>query len=72
MFYLPMIDMKPSDLSCVYSTLCYVSSHAKRYNVTPIVTFDQPLWWKALEVRESAPEDNDLSTPLYYVLEAST
>ena len=54
-FYLPMIDMKPSDLSGVYSTLCYVSSHAKRYNVTPIVTFDQPLWWKALEVRESAP-----------------
>ena len=59
-FYLPMIDMKPSDLSCVYSTLCYVSSHTKRYNVTPIVTFDQPLWWKELEVRESAPEDNDL------------
>ena len=59
-FYLPMIDMNPSDLSCVYSILCYVSSHAKRYNVTPIVTFDQPLWWKALEVRESAPEDNDL------------
>ena len=46
--YLPMIDMDPSDLSCVYSTLCYVSSHAKKHNVTPILTFDQPLWWKAL------------------------
>ena len=26
-----------SDLSCVYSTLCYVSSHAKKHNVTPIM-----------------------------------
>ena len=48
--YLTMIDMDPSDLSCVYSTLCYVSSHAKKHNVTPIVTFDQPLWWKALQI----------------------
>ena len=55
-----MIDMDPSDLSCVYSTLCYISSHAKKYNVTPVVTFDQPLWWKALQIRESVPEDDDL------------
>jgi len=49
-FYLPMIDMDPSDLSCVYSTLCYISSHARKYNVTPVVTFDKPLWWKALQI----------------------
>ena len=48
--YLPMIDMNPSDLSCIYSTLSYLSSHAKRHNVTPVVTFDQPLWWKAFEI----------------------
>ena len=35
LLYFPMIDMDPSDLSCVYSTLCYVSSHAKKHNVTP-------------------------------------
>ena len=29
--HLPVIDMNPSDLSCVYSTLCYVSSHAKLF-----------------------------------------
>ena len=58
--YLPMIDVDLSDLSCVYSTLCYVSSHAKKHNVTPIVTFDQPLWWKALQIRQSVPEDCDL------------
>ena len=38
MLYLPMIDMDLNDLSCVYSTLCYVSSHAKKHNVTPIMT----------------------------------
>ena len=58
--YLPMIDINPSDFSCVYSTLSYVSSHAKRHNVTPIVTFDQPLRWKALQIRESVPVDSDL------------
>ena len=40
--------------------LCYVSSHVKKHNVTPIVTFDQPLWWKALQIQESMPEDCDL------------
>ena len=58
--YLPMIDMDPNDFSCIYSTLCYVSSHAKKYNVTPIVTFDQPLWWKALQIRETVPDDSDI------------
>jgi len=55
-----MIDMDPSDLSCVYSTLCYISSHAKKYNITLIVTFDQPLWWKALQIRESVSEEGEL------------
>ena len=58
--YLPMIDIDPSDFNCVYSTLCYVSSHAKKHNVTPILTFDLPLWWKALQIPESMPEHCDL------------
>ncbi len=63
--YLPMIDINPSDFSCVYSTLSYVSSHAKRHNVTLIVTFDQPLWWKALQIRESVPVDSDLHSIVF-------
>ena len=51
--FLPMIDMNPSDITCVYSTLLYVASHAKTHNVTPILTFDQPLWLKAVEIQES-------------------
>ena len=44
---LPKIDMDPSDMSCVYSTLKYVAEEARRHDVTPVLTFDQPLWWKA-------------------------
>ena len=40
-----VIDLNPSDETCIYSTLLWVSEHAKRYNVTPVFTFDQPLWY---------------------------
>jgi hypothetical protein len=40
---MPMIDMKPSDESCIYSTMNFVASEAKRYDATPVLTFDQPL-----------------------------
>ncbi|KAK6176036.1 hypothetical protein SNE40_014400 [Patella caerulea] len=45
--YMPMIDMSATDMSCVYSTLHFVCAQAKAQNVTPILTFDQPLWLKA-------------------------
>ena len=41
--FLPMIDMNRSDVTCVYSTLKYVCEHARRHDVTPILTFNQPL-----------------------------
>ena len=58
--FLPMIDLNPSDMTCVLSTLNYISKHAKRYNVTPIITFNQPLWWKALTLIESQPSESEL------------
>ncbi len=58
--FLPMIDLDPSNLSCVYSSLVYISDHARGYNATPIITFNQPLWWKALNIIESQPNDSDL------------
>lgn len=54
-YFLPMIDMSPNDPNCVYSTLWFVCNQAKRYNVTPVVTFDQPLWYKATMIVESEP-----------------
>ena len=42
------------------STLKFISEHARHHKVTPIITFDQPLWWNALMVRQSEPADSDL------------
>ncbi|MES9879831.1 MAG: hypothetical protein ABW185_03020, partial [Sedimenticola sp.] len=58
--FLPMLDINPSDLTCIYSTLNFICAHAKQYEVTPVVTFDQPLWWKALQIIESEPEASEL------------
>lgn len=58
--FMPIIDMNPSDSTCIYSTLMFVSEHARRHGVTPIITFDQPLWWKALMIVESEPMGSDL------------
>ena len=38
--FLPIIDLNPSDLVCIFSTLHFVCDHASRYDVTPILTFD--------------------------------
>ena len=48
---LPIIDLHPSDLTCIYSTLLFVINQSRRLNVvTPSITFDQPLWEKATEI----------------------
>jgi len=58
--FLPMIDMNPGNLSCIYSTLSYICDHACRYGVTPMVTFDQPLWWKAMTILENESPSSEL------------
>ena len=45
---------------CIYSTLKYIQDHANRHHVTPIITFDQPLWWKALMIIVTEPIESDL------------
>lgn len=54
----PMIDMNSSDTTCVYSTLLFVCHQANRYNSTPVLTFDQPLWWKARCIIHNEPEES--------------
>ena len=58
--FLSIIDIHPSDLTCVYSTLLYVSEHAKRYGVTPIITFDQPNWLKAVMIKGSVSANSGI------------
>ncbi|KAK7088302.1 hypothetical protein V1264_022235 [Littorina saxatilis] len=58
--FMPMIDMNPSDTTCIFSTLHFISAQEKRSNTTPVLTFDQPLWWKALGIISSEPDGSDL------------
>ena len=58
--FLPMINMEPGNLTCIYSTLHFVVSLAEKYAATPILTFDQPLWWKAMSIVENEPADSPL------------
>ena len=44
----PVIDMPSSDYSCIYSTMSFVSDLAQKYGRDPVLTFDQPLYWKAM------------------------
>ncbi|CAC5358443.1 unnamed protein product [Mytilus coruscus] len=48
--FLPVIDLNPNDMSCVYSTLKCVSKEASYHNRAPVITFDQPLYWKVLMI----------------------
>ena len=59
--FLPMIDMNPSDVTCVSSTLHFVSEHAKQRGIAnAIVTFDQPLWLKAFNIIQTQPANSEL------------
>ena len=58
--FLPMIDLDPSDSSCIYSTLYFVASHTKKNNYAAILTFDQPLYWKAFPIIRAQPLDSEL------------
>ena len=56
--FLPIIDMKPTDENCIYSTLLFIIKQAKTIDVAvPCVTFDQPLWLKAVGIIEDAGLD---------------
>lgn len=59
---LPMIDLDPSDNMCIYFTLLFDSDQAKCYHVTPVITFDQPLWLNALMIVRSEPQDSELES----------
>ena len=48
--YLPIIDLPPTDYNCIYSTLIFLKSLADSVNRRPIITFDQPLYLKALQI----------------------
>ena len=49
--FLPIIDLNLSDETCIYSTFLFVIEEAKKLNIpSPDITFDQPLWQKAMGI----------------------
>ena len=49
---LPITDLDPNDMSCIYSTLSFIIQQSQEWELeTPIqVTFDHFLWVKANEI----------------------
>ena len=59
--FLPMIDLKPSDESCIFSTLSFLNNLTEQNNIGySIVTFDQPLYWKVCEILQKLPDGDTL------------
>ena len=51
---LPLIDMDPNDENCIYSAIMFIVAQLEKMAISATsVTFDQPLFSKALEVVES-------------------
>lgn len=55
--FLPMIDIYPGDQTYILLTLEFISNLAAKHNISPVVTFDQPLYWKA-EILNDAEDRN--------------
>lgn len=55
-----MIDMQASDATCIYSTLHFLCNEAEKFGVTAVITFDQPLWWKASLIIQDEPVSSRL------------
>ena len=54
-YFLPMIDTDHTNESCAYLTLHFVANRAKIYGMTPVLTFDQPLWMKVQHKFDAEP-----------------
>ena len=51
---LPIIDQNPNDLICIYSTLQFISDQSAKLAIpSPCITFDHPLWLKAVNIIHS-------------------
>lgn len=58
---LPLINAPPSNYDTVYTALHYASKLIQQTHKKLIVTFDQPLYWKAREIVAAEPLDSQIS-----------
>ena len=45
-----MIDMCQGDNTCILSTIEFICNLGSMHNISPVVTFDQPLFWKTSQI----------------------
>lgn len=55
-----MIDIDQSDMTCIYSTLHFICGSARRYGTKAVITFDQPLYWKAVTIITAESNGSDI------------
>ena len=51
--FLPFIDLEATDLSSTYTVLQFVIRQCEVQGQEAIITFDQPLWWQAMQVKKA-------------------
>jgi hypothetical protein len=55
-FYFPFIDLLASNTTCITSTIYFIVNQGRKYGFTPVLTFHQPLYLKALVITKSNSE----------------
>lgn len=58
--FLPIIDMDPTDYTCINSTLHFICNDAAKHNAALTATFDNPLYWKARTIIENEPASSPI------------
>lgn len=58
---LPFINLEPSNLTTIYTALVFAAEKCQRYKKPCIVTFDQPLFLKAVDIVEASNPNSILS-----------
>ena len=58
--FFPMIDIDPTNMTCIYSTLHFIISSARKYGTKAVITFDQPLFWKTPTIITAEPNGSGI------------
>lgn len=59
---LPFVNMDPGNLNTIYTALLFAAEKCKHYKKPCIVTFDQPLFQKAVDIVTASNESNIVSS----------
>ena len=57
---MPMIDLKSPHPVCILSTMHFVAEQSYKYNMTPVLTFNQPLYLRSMSIKEQQNESSAL------------